>query len=258
MTAIDILAKPQTLRAALEASTILGKDDYDAIFLNLPKSLQSMVDELVEGKDLKSLLNEVVTSFASGRYYFPVFMRGNEFFLSLMPRVARGRDVICYLSDLSEAEKKILDELQTLLLRDTLRRTVNVADWLRLINEMKLASEARALEEARFLVQKTSLHDVSVVVCNPENAVSLKKNLSPYAATRLIYSGLPYSFPPLQTLLRTQTRRQTSEKEALRHIQEHLKFIHDYITPLGLEEGLESWARHELYWLLGKQKALKI
>ncbi|MEM0444671.1 MAG: hypothetical protein QXY54_01680, partial [Nitrososphaerota archaeon] len=82
MTAIDILAKPQTLRAALEASTILGKDDYDAIFLNLPKSLQSMVDELVEGKDLKSLLNEVVTSFASGRYYFPVFMRGNEFFLS--------------------------------------------------------------------------------------------------------------------------------------------------------------------------------
>ncbi|MEM0482623.1 MAG: hypothetical protein QXM16_07055 [Nitrososphaerota archaeon] len=249
---IDLVVKPPLRRAAIEALTVIGAGEYEAIFLNLPRCLQQYVSKLAEEGDVEGFIEVAKTGSGLFESYLTALIRGHEGFLRLLPRVSVGREVICYSSNPTDEEIRAALDLPSLILRDSVTMTVSIDRWLSLIEEMVESAESKLEEEVDFLIREAARFKSSACICDPAAAVSLKKHLQKRAPTRILYTALPYRFTPLQTLLRLYSQKPPPVSEVEKHIKQHLKLVKKYVIPLGLEEGLESWTAHELRWLTGQ------
>lgn len=249
---IDLIVKPPLRRAAIEAVTVIGAGAYEAVFINLPRCLQQYVSKLAETGDVEGFIEEARTGSGLSESYLTALVRGHESFLRLLPRVSGGREIICYSPSPTDEEIRAALELPSLILRDSVTMKVSLERWLSLIEEMVESAKSKLEEEVDFLIGEAGRFRSSACICDPGAAVSLMKLLQKRAPTRILYTGLPYRFTPLQTLLRLYRHKPPPAGEVEKHIKQHLRFVQKYVVPLGLEDGLEAWTEKELKWLRGR------
>lgn len=239
---IDVVSKPSTKRAGLEALTIIGGPEYGAILLDLPRSLQRSVERLVREGELDLLEEQLHADLA-----LSAAAKGHETLLKLLPRFAAGRPVYCYAPDPSERERRLQEELARLLLRDSITGRISVEEWRELIGDARRASDIGLAEQALYILAIARRFEAIVCVSDVVKAQPLRRELQRAAETRIIFTGLPHHHTPLQSLI--LSRREPSEHEIVEAVKQHIKLIRDYVIPLGLEQGIEEWAAKRLRWL---------
>ncbi len=249
---IDLVVKPPLRRADFEAITLIGAGEYEAIFLNLPRCLQRHVTKLAETGDVEGFIEGAKTGSGLSESYLTSLIRGHETFLRLLPRVSAGREIICYSPNPTDEEIRATLELPSLILRDSVTKTVSLEQWLSIVEEMVEFGKSKLEEEVEFILREAGRFKSSACICDPGAAVSLKKHLQKKTLTRILYTVLPYRFTPLQTLLRLYQQKPLPASEVEEHVKQHIGFVQKYIVPLGLEEGLEAWTEKELRWLQGR------
>ncbi|MEM1533786.1 MAG: hypothetical protein QXF51_00715 [Nitrososphaerota archaeon] len=250
MGILDLIVKPPIKRAAIEAVTLIGAGGYEAIFINLPRSLQPFIWRLTEHGDVEGFIREAEHSIGLGESYLSALVRGHEYFLRHLPKISQGLEIICYSTNPTEADICITFELPSLILRDSIIEDISLDRWLELIKEMRGSAEKALREEAEFLVEHAGRLGLSACICNPEAAADLRRLLQTRITSRIIYTALPYCFTPLQTLLRIYSRKPPHPSEVEKYLKQHIRFVQQYIIKLGLDEGLEAWTRKELGWLI--------
>ncbi|GBC70894.1 hypothetical protein HRbin02_00667 [Candidatus Calditenuaceae archaeon HR02] len=246
---IDLIVKPPLRRAAIEAITVIGSGGYEAVFLNLPRSLQPYIPKLAEEGDVEAFMEEAKEATQLPENYLKALLRGHETFFKLLPRVSSGREIICYSPNPTHEEIRATLELPALILRDTITETISLERWLSLIEEMIESTKNKLREEAAYLLTETRRFRHSACICNPEAAVNLKKHLQKKAPTHIIYTALPYAYTPLQILLRLYQQKPVPASQAEKHIKQHLKFIQKHVIPQGLDQAIENWTTQQLKWL---------
>lgn len=248
MTRINLIVVPRLKRAAYEAITLIGSEHYEALFINLPRSLQPHIRQLIQTGDLDTFLSNARRVIVD-ESVLTLFLRGYEDFLRLLPRVSTAKEVICYSADPSETEIHLYREIPALTLRDSISAAISIDRWTELIQKMLESAQTRLSDEARFIALRAENYKLSACICNPESAASLKRILQKFHKARMIYTVLPYTFTPLQELLRTASRHPLTEYEIREGIERHIRFVRNFIIPKGLEEGLEKWIERESSWL---------
>lgn len=251
---LDVIVKPPLRRADIEAITVIGSGDYEAIFINLPRCLQPYIHRLAETGDVEAFLEE---ASQLPENYLAALIKGHETFFRLLPRVSRGREIMCYSPNPTQEEIRATLELPKLILHDTITETMSLEQWMSLIEEMIESTKNKLREEADYLLREARRFRHSACISNPEAAVNLKKLLQHEAPTRIIYTSLPYAYTPLQTLLRLYQRKPLQATQAQKYIKQHIEFIQRYVIPQGLDQAFENWTTRQLKWLIHNPRKTK-
>jgi hypothetical protein len=239
---VDLVAKPPTRRASLEAIEALDNPEYGAIFLDLPRSLQRSVERLISTGEPGPLEEQLQADLA-----LSAAAKSQETLLRLLPRVAVGRTIYCYAPYPSESERRLYAELARLLLRDSIMGRVSAEEWRSLVGEARRAAAHAVAEQALYILGIAGRFEAAVCVSDIVKAQPLRRELQRAAETRIIYTGLPHHHTPLQTLI--LSRREPSDREIIETVKQHIGLIRNYVIPHGLEQGVEEWADKKLRWL---------
>lgn len=243
---LEFIVRPSNTQSGEKVLSAIDRKT-EALFLPLPRSLDELVVEMAFGMSYEEFVDKVRRH---GLLPEPVegWLREVRPILERIRELGDDMVTFCYRDDGAYVEGcKTSIRLAILTLRDSLRKRPDVDEWLKeLWNEWKIRSEALA-KEGELLREEASNYSRSTCVAGFE-AGSLRKILADEFDTRLHYVGTPYHFTPLEILRREMLLKDVSRERCEQLIREHLRFMHDYVLPRGVDESHRAWTRDNLYW----------
>lgn len=248
MGPILVLVKPPTRRAAIESIMLLEQLEFDAIFIDLPRIYECYILDYLKHKNFEDFVRQI--SEITPPELFPISsIRGYEDIIRTLPSLAREKAVYCYGSDLKNKFETELSYLSAqLALHDIITEKVSVDKWLSILSSRSINFSKWTEEEAEYIATEASRYGKTICIAG-YNGSTLKRYLSKYCDAWIKFTGQPFHFPPIQTLIRMMSIRKVDRQEVVRLIKEHIRFIKEFIVPYGLEDGLELWSKKKLYWL---------
>jgi len=243
---IDFIVRPPLPTSGEKVLSALDRSS-EALFLPLPRSLDELVVEMVFGLGYDEFVEEVRRR---GLLPEPVenWLRENKPILERIRWLGKRMVTYCYRDDIafSEGCRSSL-KMAILALRDSLRERPDVDEWLSEL-ERESRMRAKAIErEAELLKEEASNYNKSTCVAGFE-AGRLREKLGEEFSTKIHYVETPYHFTPLEILRREISMGKVSRERAEKLIRQHLRFIHEYVLPYGVDESHRSWTMDNLYW----------
>lgn len=249
---LGLMVKPPTRRGAEEALRAVSALRPEALFLNLPRSLEGLVSELGRELTYEEFLEEV-----RSRPGLPeprgAWIVEHEPILRRLQALGERVEAYCYGDDIAFAERaKAAVEIAILTVRDAIKGEVSVKEWLKVLKREAEAREKALEREVEYVAEAGRGHERIICISGFE-AKEMKKGLENRYETWIKYLGQPYHFPPLEVLRRIIARgEELGEAEVESLVKEHIKFIREYVYYMPLLEAMERWTREKLYWILGK------
>ncbi len=246
---LGLVVKPPTKRGVREALKIIRTLRPEALFLNLPKSLEDSVSELSQGMSYEEFLEEVSEN---SRLPEPrgAWIAEHEPILRELPNLGDVK-VHCYGDDLIFRERAETAVRITLLtFRDAVRDKVSVREWIKILRREASLDEVAVERESEHVAELGQGYERILCISGFE-AKELRKRLQNLYETWIKYLGQPYHFQPLDILRRIMEREMEVDEETVEQlIREHIKFIRKYVYYMPLLDAAEKWASEKLYWIL--------
>lgn len=246
---LGLMVKPPTKRGVREALKMIRALRPEALFLNLPKSLEDFVLELSRGVSYEEFLEKVSES---SRLPEPrgAWITEHEPILRELPNL-RDLKVHCYGDDLIFRERaETAVEIALLTLRDAVRDKVSVKEWIKVLRREASLDEVAVERESEHVAELGQDYERILCISGFE-ARKLRKRLENLYEIWIKYLGQPYHFQPLDILRRTMGRGAKVDDETVEQlIREHIKFVKKYIYYMPLLDATEKWASEKLYWIL--------
>ena len=244
---LGFLVKPPLPKSSKEAAKHIH-GDYEALFLNLPKTIDHLVAEIPYGLEYEQLVEEVRRKKLLPE---PVeaWLKDSKPILQKLKEMGDKILTYCYKDPVSfEQGVRTSHNILLLTLRGRIRGKVEVEKWLEQL-KWEIEETEKALErEGETMESEAEDYDKSICISGFEGKY-LRKKLSEKFKTWIKYVDQPYAFTPLEILRRKLTTQgEVSEEEARELIEEHIRFIHDYVLTNELDEAYLKWAREKLYW----------
>ena len=246
---VGFLVKPPTRRGASEALEKISGLRPQALLLGLPRSLEDLVRELVEGRlGYDDFVDEVLESSSLPEPRRSWIIEYEEILRNLS-RISEP-NIYCYGSSRNLSSRMELDlKLASLTLRSLIKGEVDVHEWLKILKLRSDALREAFQDEVKYIDEAADIYDRLVCVAGFQ-AKNYRRALMEKHHSWIRYLGQPYHFPPLEVLTRILMRRGgIDEEEARSLIEEHLKFVRDYLYLMPLPDALEMWSARKLYWM---------
>lgn len=243
---LGLIIKPPTRTSSIKLAGYLKSQKFEALFLNLPRSLDEPVAEYVMGMQYEDFIEEIRRRKLLPE---PVESWLKEYEPLLRSLREEGTEIytFCYKDDkVFELETKTAIEVALLVLRDSITGKVSVDRWLDLLTSRINVTDA-IHREARYILNESSNYDKNICIANFEGK-ELKKHLEQEMDTWVKYIGLPYHFTPLEVLKREIHLGRVSEERVRQLVREHIKFIREMVIPKDLESAIFEWTKKMLYW----------
>lgn len=245
---VEIIVKPPSMRASIEAAAELKRIKPEAIMLNLPESISDLVREFVyEDLGYEDFVERVGKRLPSPA---EAWLKGYEQLLLGLRNLGGEADVYCYGDVASfEAEAERAVEIARLMLRTMITGRIEADEWLKLLSEERRIAEIGSIREAE-KVASTSIHYEKAACISEHTPTHLKGRLEQEGIrSRIRYVGQPHHFTPLEVLRRKLARRGVSREEVEEHVKEQIRFVREYLYRKPLPEALDEWSMRKLYWL---------
>ncbi|MEM2026336.1 MAG: hypothetical protein QXM44_03340 [Candidatus Bathyarchaeia archaeon] len=256
----EIWVLPNNLRASSErAANILKNSKYDALFLDVRRELNDLVEDLALGAPYEHFIDEVRRSnilrepISSWEHQFkPIFLalRGLKI---RRPSVK----IFCYRSARSEDSLiKRAEKIALLILRINSTGKVDVKEWRETIYGSVSESALHINEETDYILRVYHEENLrgkfTIVISNFSGRNILKRLKDAGINASLRYMLLPYYFTPLETLIReaaVMLRKglNISDERIIYLAKMHADFIRNYIlTSCDYDEAYFRWVKDKV------------
>lgn len=244
---LGFIIKPPTTRSSLEAASLLIRRRSEAVFLNLPRSMDSLVTGYMLGMGYDEMINEV-----RRRELLPepveAWLKESKPILDRLREERQEVCTFCYKDDGAfEAEARDALDIALLTLRDSVRESISIRGWVEVLSRER--ERRPAIEnEVEYVIGEARNYDNSVCISGFEGK-EIKRHAEALMETWVAYVGLPYHFTPIEILRREMAKGEVTEERLSALIRQHIKFIRELVIPKDLDMALEEWTRKNLYWL---------
>jgi len=247
MSSVGIIVKPPTKRGGEEAKRLLRRCEYEALFINLPRNMDTLLtDYMLEGDEevfIQRLRKLEELPEPRGAHII-----GMESLIRDLPEIAGDRPVFCYGSPTGLRESTDLATKAALLtLHDSLTSSISIEKWRGILEEEAERSAKWIEEEADYIASEAEPYRSILCVSGFEGRF-IKQTLEA-SRSWIRYTGTPYHFTPLEVLRRISMLREPSDEEIEILVKQHIEYVRSLVIPRGLEEGAEEWSKRRLYWL---------
>jgi len=249
MTTAGVLIRPPTTRATNETIDLLKHLEFDAIFIDLPRSFECYLLDYLKHKNFDLFVNQVCETMPPEDFPSST-IRSYEKLLSAICHLVRSRKVHCYGSVLkNKYESELAYYTAQLTLHDSITGKISIDKWLSILSSRNYNFAEWIKDEAEYVASEAEKYHAAICIAGYDGFI-LKKHLSNYFKSWIKYTGQPFHFPPIYVLTRIMNIKSLDQEEIAKLIKEHIRFIREFIIPYGLEDGLELWSRKKLYWLI--------
>ncbi|MEM1515758.1 MAG: hypothetical protein QXH24_06930 [Candidatus Bathyarchaeia archaeon] len=256
----EIWFLPNNLRAVSEkVATLLRSINFDVLYLNVPRELDWLVNELSLGAPYEQFIEEVEClnvlrgSIKTWEYRFkPILLaiRGLKF------RKPSSK-IICYEnSALENLSIKFAEEIATLILRVNITGRVDVDEWHRILSEIIINVSKSIDDESNYILEtwmEGNRGRKTICISDYPAKGILRKIRELGAKTILRYIFTPYYFTPLEVLIRefiiaSERGLNISNKRIENLVKIHAGFIRDYVLISNdYDEAYFRWLRNGHY-----------
>ena len=243
---------------------IIRTSEFDALFLDLPRSLDDVVRALAEGAQYEPFLERireldlVPEPLSSWEYEVEPILLAVRGILNREPEP----EVRCYRqTEFVQLSARLAEDVAKLVLRASVTGKVDIDEWRAIITEL-LRSGVDALDEETEYVSKRSIGKETSICIAGMNARALRDRLSECNLNAsLTYLLLPYHFSPIEVLTRTVEREledPTADGERILQIVKcHLGFVREYVlTSRTYDEAYLRWVRDVAPWMRSRTSPL--
>lgn len=258
---IEIWILPNNLRVASErAAHILKNSEYEALFLDIRRELNDLVEDLALGAPYEHFIDEVRRlnilrePISSWEHQFkPIFsaLRG----LKIRSPCVR---IFCYRSPRSEDSLiKRAEKIALLTLRINSTGKVDVKEWRETIYDSISESASYIDEAAEYILRiyhEENLRGKSTIIISDFSGRNLLKRLRDAGiSASLRYLLLPYYFTPLETLIREtavmlRKGSDIGDERIITLANLHADYIRNYIlTSSDYDEAYFRWIKDRVY-----------
>lgn len=248
MLEAGLLVKPPTKRADVEALEVIRRLRPQAILLNLPESIEDIVDSYGKGGlGYEDFIESIYEKLPEPKN---AWIKEFEVLLRELPSIGERTDIYCYLdAETFDREAAISIEIALLTIRSIIREKVDVEEWIKVLEKTVVGETEKWNREFSKILDVTENYDRVVCVSGFEGKY-IKKRLEGAGVNSWIrYLDMPYHFTPLEILRRLMLLDRV-DKELFRElIKEHIRFLREYIYHMPYTEAVEKWVREKLYWL---------
>ena len=244
---IGFIVRPPLPKSGREAAKHI-QEDYEALFLNLPKTIDHLVAEIPYGLDYEQLVEEIRRKKLLPE---PVeaWLKDSKPILQRLKEIGDKILTYCYKDPRSfEHGVRTSHSIALLTIRGRIKNEIEVDKWLEQL-KVEMKETEKALErEKETMESEAENYDKSICISSFEGKW-LRNQLKEKFKTWIKYIDQPYLFTPLEILRRKlATQGEIEREEAEQLIKEHIRFIHDYVLTNELDEAYLKWAREKLYW----------
>mgnify|MGYP000313990961 CR=1 FL=1 len=257
---VEILVLPHNLRIASErAAAFLRSFDFDVLYLNIPRELGILIEDLALGAPYEEFINRVSESGILRELLVSWEYRIKPILLAVRGLKIRKPhlEIICYRNrKLESLSVEKSEEIAALTLRVSITGRIDVEEWKSVVYRMLCETAMLTNEEDSYIYENWIRHSgkraILLMDYLPKRLLNeFKKN---GVKTILRYAFTPYYFTPLEVLIR-ETAMALEEKgkssidneriEVL--VRMHVEFIRDYIlVSENYDEAYFKWLRDKL------------
>lgn len=232
MAEIHILIVPNLRSSHEKAAMIIKSSLYDTIFLNLPRSLQSLISK--RGKMSSNEFMEKLKLFLPEPTNAWIYL-----FEPILKAISEVKsEVYCYLEDFEEIAKNSM-EIAILTLRANITGKIRLEEWLNFLKPLPLDSSIE------FIAYRAKGRCLCISNLSGWTIARRIKNYGHEVFLKCVESF--YRLKPLETLSILLERGKINPEIAECLIKEHIKFINEYVLKSSnLDEAYFSWAKSAL------------
>lgn len=240
MSRIDVLIVPSLRSSAVKASRILADSEYDVIFLNLPRNLQSLISEYTSGSiSLQELISRIDSmrlipeSISSWLYL-------NEPLLRMLRRTIKPIRAYCYVDvDYYHVLIEAAVKIARLTYKANVTGRIDVNEWIRVLKGHIRRTEIME-QEAEFISLKVRGDSLCITGLSGWRVAKILRGfgheVKVKSAERL------YLFRPLEILEALMESGSLTPRVAEELIREHVRFVRDYVlTSENLDKAYYLW-----------------
>lgn len=258
----EIWFLPNNLRISSEkAANLLRVSDCDVLYLNIPRELNWLVDDLAYGAPYEQFIEEVKRlniirePIAKWEYKLkPILLEIRGVKLR-----RPGLEIICYRkNDLENLSTEIAEEIATLILRTSISGRANVREWRNIISRIVNDVASLADNECNYILRTwmesyCGRKTICLVDYPARRLLRRARELGIKAALRCIFT--PYIFTPLEVLIRefiiaSKRGVNIDDEKIEKLVKMHVDFIRNYILLSDCyDEAYFKWLKDGHYKL---------
>ncbi|MBC7129656.1 hypothetical protein H5T51_00355 [Candidatus Bathyarchaeota archaeon] len=242
MAEIHLFIVPALRSSARKAAELVKSQEYDVIFLNFPRNLQSLISDHVLGKiTLIQALNRI-----KAEKLIPeplnAWLYLNEPIIEALAGISKA-EVYCYGDvDYHHMIAEAATKIASLTARAGATGKIDPEEWTRILKEYKMFEASRF--EAETISIKAKGHSLCLTGLSgwkiAKHLRSMGHKVKVQCVERL------YVFKPLEVLDALMEHNRLSPEVAERLIWCHVNFIRDYVlTSENLDEAYSKWIRSQ-------------
>jgi hypothetical protein len=254
MAEICLIIVPYLRSSARKAAEIVKNMECDAIFLNFPRNLQSIISDYVSGRiSLSGMLSKI----EAGRFLpepLGAWLYLNEPILEALSRISEATKVYCYCDvDYYHMSFEVASKIACLTARASVTGKINVEEWMRVIKEhmsetLMFEAEIVGIKARGCCICLTGLSGWKMA----KHLRSMGHQVRVRCVERL------YIFKPLEILEALIEQSKLFPEEAERLIWRHVNFIRDYVlTSENLDEAYRKWVSSQRKLIIHHNQILK-
>jgi hypothetical protein len=231
MKKIDIIIVPNLRSSHEKLSEFILKSNYDVLFLNFPRFLNSLIRDFSLNKikydEFMNKISKIIPEYINSWLYI------NEPIIKILNKVKS--EVYCYLEEFDKIMENSI-KIATLTLRSRITNKINIKEWLEVLE--KSGTDIESIVE--FITIKSYGKSLCVVGLS---AWKLAKRLRELGFDVKIKSiERIHYLKPLEILSVLLEKGKLNEKLAEELIKEHIRFIYDFvITHENIDKAYFSW-----------------
>lgn len=233
-----LLVNPGLRKGGERAAEVLRATQFDAVFLDLPLSLQSAVEEFIAGAARWAHLSGLLTTLEGERRDLKPVLE------ALREANTRGAQIstYCYLGDeVAQGEREFAAEVAALTLRAAATGKVDVAEWRAAIMRYVEFNAAAAEEAAEILASLAGERNACLVGLNWRRLSLGLRSRGHRVRAELTVS--PYVMKPLEVLARKLAMgAEVPDNEVKALVLDHVEYVSSFVlTSRDLDEAYERW-----------------
>ncbi|MCC6013723.1 MAG: hypothetical protein LM593_05090 [Candidatus Verstraetearchaeota archaeon] len=231
MKKIDIIIVPNLRSSYEKLSEFILNSNYDVIFLNFPRFLNSLIRDFSLNKitydELINKISKIIPEYINSWLYI------NEPIIKILNKV--NSEVYCYLEEFDKIMENSI-KIATLTLRSRITNKINIKEWLEVLKES--GTDIESIVE--FINIKSYGKSLCVVGLSPWKLAKRLRELGFDVKIKSIERI--YYLKPLEILSILLEKGKFNEKLAEELIKEHIRFIYDFvITHENIDKAYFSW-----------------
>jgi hypothetical protein len=231
MKKIDIIIVPNLRSSYEKLSEFILNSNYDVIFLNFPRFLNSLIRDFSLNKitydELINKISKIIPEYINSWLYI------NEPIIKILNKV--NSEVYCYLEEFDKIMENSI-KIATLTLRSRITNKINIKEWLEVLKES--GTDIESIIE--FINIKSYGKSLCVVGLSPWKLAKRLREIGFDVKIKSIERI--YYLKPLEILSILLEKEKLNEKLAEKLIKEHIRFIYDFvITHENIDKAYFSW-----------------